>query len=83
MVGQTAGDARARAGLISRRRIVVIDILGWIDRGNDVFFFSPCAQIDLLATLGAERAKLVLFQPFDFFAASRAIYNCCHNEIID
>ena len=59
--------------------LIVVKIFRLLDHRDRVFFGGPCAQIDLLATLGTKRAELVLFDPFDFFTAGGAIDDSRHD----
>ena len=50
--------------------------------GNDVLFFGPGAEVDLLAALTTERTVFVGLGPFDFPAAGRAIDDGCHDAVL-
>ena len=63
----------------SVRRFRILLIFRYRPR-NYILLFRPRAQINLLAALRAERAKLVRLYPFDFFAAGWAIDHRCHDD---
>ena len=46
--------------------------------GNHVAIGGPCAEVDHLAALGAERPELRSFAPFDRLAAGRALHHRRH-----
>lgn len=82
MAGQAALRKRPSLSILRLRRWwqVVVEVIQRIDGWNHIFLFSPGAEVDLFASVGAERAKFAQFRPFHFGAASRAIDCRNHNQ---
>ena len=52
---------------------VGVKIIGGGVAGDDVFFFGPCAKINLFATFGTKRAPAIRFFPFNLAGTRWAI----------
>ena len=59
---------------------VGVKIIGGGVAGDDVFFFGPCAKINLFATFGTKRAPAIRFFPFNLAGTRWAIDDRYHRS---